>query len=113
MGTVSPPRSIIRSSTASRLRWAIGNARFAPYIGIGYSFAVPNTDDSSTSAGSDSIGGYTLIGGLRYVLSQGDHTAIAAVAESGLRYYAGASSTSTDSSGVLVPLMLTLQVVYK
>lgn len=93
-------------------RWAIGNARFAPYIGAGYSVTVAKSDDTTSSSGT-STGGYALIGGLRYVLSQGEKTMFAAVAESGLRYYPGASSTTGDATTLIIPLLVTLQVVYK
>ncbi len=92
------------------VRWAIGNAKLAPYIGAGYSVSV-EADASSTG---ESQGGYALIGGLRYVLAQNERSLFAAVAESGLRYYPGASGTSSgDASTLIVPLMFTLQIVYK
>ncbi len=93
-------------------RWAIGNAKLTPYIGAGYSVIVAK-DDGETSTTESSQGGYVLIGGLRYVLAQNEHSMFAAVAESGLRYYPGAAGTSDDGSTLLVPLMFTLQVVYK
>lgn len=69
------------------------------------------SDTASTTA--ESQGGYTLIGGLRYVLAQSEHSLFAAVAESGIRYYPGVSGTSDEGSALIVPLMFTLQVVYK
>lgn len=92
------------------VRWAIGNAKLAPYIGAGYS-VTKQSDTASTTA--ESQGGYTLIGGLRYVLAQSEHSLFAAVAESGIRYYPGVSGTSDEGSALIVPLMFTLQVVYK
>lgn len=95
------------------VRGALGGGRFAPYVGVGYSIMLVEPGDGSSS--SESVGGWTLIGGLRYVLTQGDHSMVAAVAESGARFYATSASTGTSSSGssLIVPLMVALQVVYK
>ncbi len=101
-----------RTSLDFVVRWAIGNAKLAPYIGAGYSVIVAKQDETSSSTG-ESQGGYALIGGLRYVLAHNERSVFAAVAESGLRYYPGAAGTSDDTSTLIVPLMFTLQVVYK
>lgn len=94
------------------VRWAIGEGKLSPYIGAGYAVIVASESDTSSSS-SSSLGGYALIGGLRYVLTQNERSMIAAVAESGVRYYPGASGTSDEDTALIIPLMFTLQVVYR
>jgi hypothetical protein len=90
------------------VRAALGNGRLAPYIGGGYSFIGGGTEDGTDSA-STTGGGYALIGGLRYEVSRSEHAFFAVIAESGLRFY---GSNGGDSS-VMIPLMASVQVVYK
>jgi hypothetical protein len=96
------------------VRWAIGGGRLAPYVGGGYAIALGASDDASSSGST--LSGYTLIGGLRYEISRGDHTALALIAESGLRWTAQTSSTTADAgqeNSLIVPVMASLQVIYK
>ncbi len=95
------------------VRWAIGNGRIAPYIGAGYALVLAS-DTEETSTGGASASGYALIGGLRYEVSRGEHALLAIVAESGLRYYPTTTSgSSSDGTTLIVPLMASLQVVYR
>jgi len=91
------------------VRWAIGTARIAPYVGAGYAF-VKSGDDGDTSASPSTGSGYVLMGGLRYEVSRGEHSTIAIVAESGLRIYAATSGTEATT---VIPLMASVQLIYK
>ncbi len=94
-------------------RWSIGKARLAPYVGAGYSVVVDKTQPDASSSSSTSSG-YTLIGGIKFEITRNEHTALALIVESGLRYYPSlASTTGTDRSALVVPIMTSLQVVYK
>lgn len=91
------------------VRWAIGNARLAPYVGGGYAIVVGEEDSSGSPASSS---GYALIGGLRYEISRGDRTSLAAIVESGVRWTPSTTGTN-DASSTIVPVMASLQVIYK
>ncbi len=89
-------------------RWAIGERRVAPYVGGGYAISIASSDASSgTSSSNTSTGGYVLVGGVRIEIAKGERAALAGVVESGLRYFPGADN------GLVVPVMASLQVVYK
>ncbi len=98
------------------IRWALTKARIAPFLAGGYSF-IKSGDErsgSSTSTGT----GYALLAGLRFDLTRNDHYGMSVIAESGIRYYAGVSVSSpgdatTSESGLIVPLMASLQIVYR
>jgi hypothetical protein len=85
-------------------RWTITDSRVAPFIGGGYSFV---------SNGY----GYVLCGGLRWDITDGEKAGISLMAESGYRFYSGASSDTTASAetieGSIVPLMASLLVRYR
>ncbi|MDQ3336383.1 MAG: PEGA domain-containing protein [Myxococcota bacterium] len=85
-------------------RWTITDSRFAPFIGGGYSFV---------SNGY----GYVLCGGLRWDIADGEKAGISLMAESGYRFYSGASSDATTSAetieGSIVPIMASLLVRYR
>ncbi|MBA2544462.1 MAG: PEGA domain-containing protein [Deltaproteobacteria bacterium] len=96
------------------VRWAIGNGRLAPYVGGGYAIIVGAEDEAGSGSSTTSASGYTLIGGLRYQISSGDHTSLAAIIESGVRWNPTTTSTTAgDTNGTLVPVMASLQVIYK
>ena len=98
------------------VRGALGKGRLAPYVGGGYAFLI---DKDSESTSSSSLGGYALVAGLRYEVSRGEHSLIAAIVESGFRYYSGLAQTADTTTGVearsgfVIPLMASLQVVYR
>jgi len=89
-------------------RWAIGDRRVAPYVGAGYAIARVPSDSASSSSSDTAAGGYVLLGGLRIGIARGEHAALAGILETGLRYYPG-----LPDGGVIVPVMASLQVVYK
>ncbi len=99
------------------VRGALGKGRLAPYIGGGYAFLINNDDSGSGSSATSSLGGYVAVAGLRYEVSRSEHMLLAGILESGFRYYSGLSQASADGvegrSGFVVPLMASLQVVYK
>jgi len=98
-------------------RWAIGDSRVAPYVGLGY--GVVSSPDSSTSSSGSGTGGWVVIGGLRLAMAKNEHTVLSLIVESGIRYYPGLSVTGDPTrgvdgrSGLIVPLMGSVQVVYK
>jgi len=97
------------------VRWAITKGKISPFVGVGYTF-IGNNDTGGSAASSG--GGYTLSGGLRFDISRGDRYGLSIIAESGLRYYSGldiseAGDAPTTESGLIVPIMTSVQVVYR
>lgn len=95
-------------------RAGLGKARLQPYVGGGYAIAISSADDSGTSSSTSSSGtGYCLIGGLRFTIGKNDHTSLDFIVESGLRFHPGLSSSDSSAQTTFVPLMSSLQVVYR
>ncbi|MBA3392013.1 MAG: PEGA domain-containing protein [Deltaproteobacteria bacterium] len=88
------------------IRYTMGKARFAPYIGAGYSYV---------SQGF----GFVFLGGLRWDISRGDKLGMSLMLESGYRYYTGTAvddgpvGDTVAASGSVVPLMASLLIVYR
>jgi hypothetical protein len=98
------------------VRWTITKTRLAPFLSFGYSFV--SKGDSDTGSSSEPAGGYMLTGGLRFDVARGEHYIWSLIAESGLRYYAGLDVSEpgeapTSESGLIVPVMTSLQITYK
>lgn len=88
-------------------RWAFGTARLAPFVGFNYSY----------TGGSASGWGYGAMAGVRYDLVRGATTTTTVAAEAGVRIHAGVvdappGDADTQMTTKLVPLMLTVQLVY-
>ncbi len=98
------------------IRWALAKTRIAPFVAVGYSFV----SDAGSGSGSSATGGagYALLGGLRVDLATGEKYGLSLIAESGLRYYGGLTISEPgeaprESSGLIVPVMASLQIVYR
>lgn len=89
-------------------RWTLTRKAFAPFISAGYTF-LSDSDSNADSKG----GGYMLTGGLRWDFARGERYGMSLIAESGIRYFAGLNSSSMSRSGLIVPLMTSLQIYYK
>ncbi|MBS1120851.1 MAG: TonB-dependent receptor [Deltaproteobacteria bacterium] len=93
------------------VRWALTKARVAPFVAFGYSFvAAGGTGASGT--------GYALLGGLRFDVSRSERHSLSVIAESGIRYYGGLTTSvpgeaPTRDSGLVVPFMASLLVSYR
>jgi PEGA domain-containing protein len=85
-------------------RFAFWNAKLAPYLGLGYTFAAGADDSSSSSMPAVSGGGVLLAGGLRYDVSRGP-IGVSLIAETGIRYFLNEKTT-------FVPVMASVQLVY-
>jgi hypothetical protein len=92
------------------IRVALGSGRIAPYVGGGYSFTFGGEMERSDGTTSSGGGGYALIAGLRMELSRSEHATVALVAESGMRIY---GSDGSSDSGVMIPLLAAVQLIYK
>jgi len=93
-------------------RWALTKARLSPYLGGGYSY-VSAKDDGGNATGSGSGG--EVVGGLRFDLTRSLTGSATVIVETGLRYHApiGTSSmTSETRTGVILPVMASLQYTY-
>jgi hypothetical protein len=93
------------------IRYAVFKARFSPYVGAGYSY-VTNKDSSGTGAGGS---GGEIVGGLRFDLSRSVTGSTSLLVESGLRYHAAISISSTTMetrTGVIIPLMASIQYTF-
>lgn len=88
-------------------RWGLTKGRISPTIALGYSYLIEN-DSTSDTAGT--AGGFDALGGLRYVVSAGEHGALLLAAESGVRYHTGLAG---GDSGVIVPIFASVQIVYR
>jgi hypothetical protein len=96
------------------VRWALTKARIAPFLAVGYTFISSPDSSTSTSTGA----GYALLGGLRFDLARNDHYGLSLLAESGLRYYsnlttAAPGEATTSGSGLVIPFMASVQVMYR
>lgn len=91
------------------VRIALTKGKLAPFLGAGYSTSVASssTDDFSSSTSST---GYTLFGGLRYDLTRQQKGGVSFLVETGLRYY---STTSDSQNALAVPLMTSVEFVYR
>ena len=95
-------------------RYAFSSARLSPFVALGYVSAVPRDEGSSSSSPGS---GVLLLGGLRFDLTRGDKAGVSLLAESGVRAYGGASiarpgEARESRSGVFIPLMLSVQLMY-
>ena len=84
------------------IRAALTKSRLAPFVGGGYSFI---------SGGY----GYTILGGLRFDISDGDKAGISIMAESGYRFYSSTDTadSTTPIEGSIIPIMASLLVRYR
>jgi hypothetical protein len=86
------------------LRYALTSTRLAPYLGGGYSYV---------SEGY----GYTMFGGLRFDIADGEKGGISLMAESGYRFYSSSTSEPGEATktveGSIVPIMASLLVRYR
>jgi len=62
--------------------------------------------------------GYALLGGLRFDVSRSERHSLSVIAESGIRYYGGLTTSvpgeaPTRDSGLVVPFMASLLVSYR
>jgi len=81
------------------VRIAFTKGKLAPFLGAGYSTLIDNSVDASGTTT-----GYMVFGGLRFDLSRTDKLGVTLLAEAGLRYYSG-FSTSDSHDALAVPLM--------
>ncbi|MEO8705470.1 MAG: PEGA domain-containing protein [Kofleriaceae bacterium] len=97
------------------VRWSFTKGRIAPFVSAGYT-AVKQSDDDGV-ANENTGGGYMLTGGLRWDFARSEHTWLSLVLESGVRYFAGLDGTegrtSEGTSGLIVPIMTSLQITYR
>lgn len=94
-------------------RWTFGDGKVAPFVSGGYVVA----NDQETG-GLGKGGGYLVTGGLRWDLARGDTGGFTLLVESGIRYYygfdnSGSVADSEDKAGLTVPVMASLQVMYR
>ena len=87
-------------------RWALVRGRLSPTLAAGYSSLI-DSDPEADSANAGG-GGYEALGGLRFTVASGEHSAIMLGAETGIRYHAVGSD-----SQVIVPLFASVLVVYR
>jgi hypothetical protein len=87
-------------------RWALVRGRLSPTLAAGYSNLIDNDPEADSAAAGG--GGYEALGGLRFTVASGEHSAIMLGAETGIRYHAIGSD-----SQLIVPLFASVLVVYR
>jgi hypothetical protein len=99
------------------VRWTFTKGRLAPFLSGGYTFVKRGEDDAGSSSTAPTGGGYMITGGLRWDITKSEHTQLSLLLESGVRYFggldSGGTSTREDTSGLIVPVMTSLQITYR
>jgi len=93
------------SSIDAQFRYFFADWRFAPFLGVGYSYVQQGP-------------GYELTGGVRYDLLRGPKFGVGLLAQFALRIYAGHEDDSgtnpmTTDAGVFMPITATVQVFWR